>query len=110
MTRRVNGRELIQNLSDKCSLFNILQEKQLLEEKLKEMQSLLEEKDKGEELLKKQLQEKEEQRLQDLVSCLYLEPKGVPKLQYERRVSSCLIIKFVMTVTEAATRTERCTG
>jgi len=36
---------------------------------LKEMQNLLEEKDKGEELLRKQLQEKEEQRLQDLVSC-----------------------------------------
>jgi hypothetical protein len=33
------------------------------------LQSLLEEKDKGEELLRKQLQEKEEQRLQDLVSC-----------------------------------------
>lgn len=53
----------------KCSLFHVLQEKQLLEEKLKELQSLLEEKDKGEELLRKQLQEKEEQRLQDLVSC-----------------------------------------
>lgn len=53
----------------KCFLFHVLQEKQLLEEKLKEMQNLLEEKDKGEELLRKQLQEKEEQRLQDLVSC-----------------------------------------
>jgi len=53
----------------KSSLFYVLQEKQLLEEKLKEMQNLLEEKDKGEELLRKQLQEKEEQRLQDLVSC-----------------------------------------
>jgi hypothetical protein len=74
------------------------------------MQNLLEEKDKGEELLKKQLQEKEEQRLQDLVSCLYLEHKGVSKLQYERRVSSCFLIKFVTTVPEAATRTERCTG
>jgi hypothetical protein len=71
----------MQNLFNKCSLFNVLQEKQLLEEKLKEMQNLLEEKDKGEELLKKQLQEKEEQRLQDLVSCLYLEHKRVSKLQ-----------------------------
>jgi len=50
-------------------VFHVLQEKQLLEEKLKEMQNLLEEKDKGEELLRKQLQEKEKQRLQDLVSC-----------------------------------------
>jgi len=50
-------------------VFHVVQEKQLLEEKLKEMQNLLEEKDKGEELLRKQLQEKEEQRLLDLVSC-----------------------------------------
>jgi hypothetical protein len=39
----------------------------LLEEKLKEMQHLLAEKDKAQEILSKQLQEKEEQRLHDLV-------------------------------------------
>lgn len=50
-------------------MFHVRQEKQLLEEKLKEMQNLLKEKDKGEELLRKQLQEKEDQRLQDLVRC-----------------------------------------
>lgn len=60
---------LLKTFWKKCSLFHVMQEKQLLEEKLKEMQNLLEEKDKGEELLRKQLQEKEEQRLQDLVSC-----------------------------------------
>ena len=62
-------KRLLKPFWKKCSLFYFLQEKQLLEEKLKEMQNLLEEKDKGEELLRKQLQEKEEQRLQDLVSC-----------------------------------------
>jgi hypothetical protein len=69
--------ECLLKIFKKCSLFHVLQEKQLLEEKLKEMQNLLEEKDKGEELLRKQLREKEEQRLQDLVSC-----KGILKLQF----------------------------
>jgi hypothetical protein len=69
--------ECLLKMLKKSSLFHVLQEKQLLEEKLKEMQNLLEEKDKGEELLRKQLQEKEEQRLQDLVSC-----KAISKLQF----------------------------
>ena len=69
MTSWINGWTLTQNLLKKNFVFHVVQEKQLLEEKLKEMQNLLEEKDKGEELLRKQLQEKEEQRLLDLVSC-----------------------------------------
>lgn len=57
-------------LFNKLFLFNLLQEKQLLEEKLKEMQNLLAKKDMAQEMLNKQLQEKEQQRLRDLVSCL----------------------------------------
>ncbi|XP_069691814.1 E3 ubiquitin-protein ligase rnf8-B-like isoform X2 [Periplaneta americana] len=44
----------------------LLKEKQVLEEKLKEMQNLLEEKDKAQEMLNKKLQQKEEERLRDL--------------------------------------------
>jgi hypothetical protein len=76
------------NFFNKCSLFHVLQEKCLLEEKLKEMQNLLEEKDKAQEVLYKQLQEKEEQRLRDLVSCLYLEHKLISKLDSKGRANS----------------------
>jgi hypothetical protein len=86
-----------------------MQEKQLLEEKLKEMQNLLKEKDKAQELLNKQLQEKEEQRLRDLVSCLNLEYKLISKFDYDRRESSVFVTEFVTTITETATRTARCT-
>jgi hypothetical protein len=56
-------------------------------------------------LLRKQLREKEEQRLQDLVSC-----KGILKLQFWKKGKFMFYDNIFNDFTEAATRTERCTG